>query len=256
MNNLLLVGFVFTIMIIYYRKTFIIKTFSNTQSWDKDLSDQIMNDLQVDKLTKISIIPPLDNNSYKRKKEIKYICYLQKLYNTEENKQKTILEKKLTHTIEYIDDKTILNSSQYNNLYYFIKYSLNPLIISIKNYFDTVRPSFLGSCVNETLFLEGNPGHPSYPSGHSFQSHFIAYLLINYVNVIDHPEKSKLIKQYLQRANDVSVRREIAGVHYKSDTNYGKLLALEISDILFNETIDVLNDKIYIHNKKWEQILS
>ena len=89
-----------------------------------------------------------------------------------------------------------------------------------------------------------------------FKIKFIAYLLINYVNVIDHPEKSKLIKQYLQRANDVSVRREIAGVHYKSDTNYGKLLALEISDILFNETIDVLNDKIYIHNKKWEQILS
>lgn len=66
------------------------------------------------------------------------------------------------------------------------------------------------------------PGHASYPSAHSAQMHAAAYLLGD----LDPPNA----KKYLQLADDVAVRREIAGVHYHGDTEAGIKLARAFYD--------------------------
>ena len=62
--------------------------------------------------------------------------------------------------------------------------------------------------------------HPAYPSGHSTQAFFIAYILGE-----KYPAKKQM---YSHIANTISVNREYAGVHYKSDTSYGKIVAQNI----------------------------
>ena len=39
-------------------------------------------------------------------------------------------------------------------------------------------------------------------------------------------------------------------------TSHGHDGLLKKNYVMNDETIDVLNDKIYIHNKKWEQLMS
>jgi acid phosphatase (class A) len=67
------------------------------------------------------------------------------------------------------------------------------------------------------------PGHPSYPSAHGGQTHTVA-LVLGYID----PAHAD---QYMQNANDIGRRREIAGVHYPSDTKAG----IELGTQVFNE---------------------
>jgi membrane-associated phospholipid phosphatase len=55
------------------------------------------------------------------------------------------------------------------------------------------------------------PGHPSYPSSHALQAHLITACLAEFV-----PAAMLVPLQTL--AERVSVNREIAGVHFPSDT--------------------------------------
>ncbi len=68
------------------------------------------------------------------------------------------------------------------------------------------------------------PGHPAYPSGHSTDSHTLALLLAEIW-----PEKKS---QLLSIAFQIAMNREIAGVHYRSDTAAGYLLAQQIVALL------------------------
>lgn len=68
------------------------------------------------------------------------------------------------------------------------------------------------------------PPHPAYPSGHSTESHFIA-LMIGAI-------LPGCRERALALAADIALRREIAGVHYASDSRAGHLLALRLSDAM------------------------
>ncbi len=96
------------------------------------------------------------------------------------------------------------------------------LVFRFKVKFDRPRPSHL----DDTLSLSiPNPGHPSYPSGHSTQAYLLAFLLTE----ID-PTNGEA---YLASANRIACNREVAGVHYPSDSEAGRLLARQIVDQLF-----------------------
>jgi len=69
-----------------------------------------------------------------------------------------------------------------------------------------------------------DPLHPAYPSGHSTQTHTIALLLGKLV-----PSKQSAL---LLAAQEISRNREIAGLHYASDTAAGALLAKQLVDLL------------------------
>ncbi|PTX52559.1 PAP2 superfamily protein [Gemmobacter caeni] len=69
------------------------------------------------------------------------------------------------------------------------------------------------------------PAHPSYPSGHAAQIYALAEVLGRIV-----PD---CVPDYRRVAAGVAIRREIAGVHFPSDTRAGAHLAERVTSALF-----------------------
>lgn len=67
------------------------------------------------------------------------------------------------------------------------------------------------------------PLHSSFPSGHSTEAHFVACLL---ASICPNSEK-----QLIAEAGAIACNRQIAGLHYESDTAADKVLA----KLLFEE---------------------
>ena len=92
------------------------------------------------------------------------------------------------------------------------------------------RPTQLAQGLEPVIAV---PKHASYPSGHTAQSYAMAILL----GLLD-PENEK---KYLTFALDIGKRREIAGVHYRSDTKASISLAKQVmSALLENEVFNEL----------------
>ncbi len=68
------------------------------------------------------------------------------------------------------------------------------------------------------------PGHASYPCGHCAESHIFAYFLTEF--------EPTLKDQFFKSAGEISLRREIAGVHFHSDNEAGQLLAKQVFDLI------------------------
>jgi acid phosphatase (class A) len=98
---------------------------------------------------------------------------------------------------------------------------LSMLIMREKRRFDRVRPDKLLSSVAPAIDV---PSHPAYPSGHATQSFFLAYVLgaINNERAVE----------YLARAAEIARHREVAGLHYPSDSAAGKELARQYFEAL------------------------
>jgi len=101
-----------------------------------------------------------------------------------------------------------------------------PIIKKLKNYFNRPRPKKLAK--NFGIKLEGieldSMKTPSYPSGHSTQGYLIAEVLKD-----KYPNKSKELDK---KARDISDSRNIARAHYKSDSELGKKLGLDMAKYL------------------------
>ncbi|MBV8650711.1 MAG: PA-phosphatase, partial [Alphaproteobacteria bacterium] len=70
------------------------------------------------------------------------------------------------------------------------------------------------------------PGHPSYPSGHSTEAHLIALVLDDVLSSA--PQKAAMKTDLDALAWRIARNREIAGLHYPSDSAAGKKLAADI----------------------------
>ena len=97
------------------------------------------------------------------------------------------------------------------------------IITKLKNYFNRPRPKKLAK--NFGIKLEDielkSMKTPSYPSGHSTQGYLVAEVLKD-----KYPNKSK---QLDKKAKDISDSRNIARAHYKSDSEMGKKLGLDMA---------------------------
>ncbi len=98
---------------------------------------------------------------------------------------------------------------------------INPVVMRVKNKFDRVRAHKLDPTLATVIDV---PEHGAYPSGHSTQAHAIAFLLSAMA-----PERSQ---EFESDALRVAVNREIAGVHYPSDSAAGRILARQIVDLM------------------------
>jgi hypothetical protein len=83
------------------------------------------------------------------------------------------------------------------------------------------RPSTLSAEIVPAIPV---PGHASYPSGHAAQSMAVALTL----SLISPDCRSSWVEQ----ARRIAVRREIAGLHYASDSTAGRDLAVIVIDAL------------------------
>ena len=72
------------------------------------------------------------------------------------------------------------------------------------------------------------PGQPAYPSGHATVAWFFAYLLGEGVT----PKEQVRLANAAAR---VAHNREVAGVHYASDSEAGRLLARQLVDVLIRK---------------------
>lgn len=107
-------------------------------------------------------------------------------------------------------------------------------VVKYKKRFARPRPSALIAALKSAKKMSGNlklvvpnPGHAAYPSGHATQSMLMAKIL----GIIDPVNLAK----YETYAKAVATRREIAGVHYPSDSKAGQILAKALlSELLKN----------------------
>ncbi len=200
--------------------------FSNTQPWNSDFLNSA-NSLTAEGLEQIAAmdIPPYpENTSAETQEEIAQMHDMVALRTKE--KMDEINAELSVHTMVYgsstinvLADKT---TRPYTSLLIDTTSELAaPYIFAVKKQFDRVRPSYLDPTLETALPV---PEHPAYPSGHATQSTLIALVL----SELD-PENSDA---YFASADRIAHNREIAGLHYPSDSRTGQLLGRKLFPIL------------------------
>ena len=129
-----------------------------------------------------------------------------------------------TSTVEMLERSGIVpqklwNLDAFNRVLRQAYFDVSPyFVMREKKRFSRPRPSHLAPALDLVI---DNPGHPAYPSGHATESRLLAVLVGEIV-----PEHAKEMRAY---ANSIAHRREIAGVHYPSDSKAGQLLGEQIA---------------------------
>ena len=146
---------------------------------------------------------------------------------TEEQKNKILTEAKQGEFSEIYLDEGPFEKSLRDATYRILKFADNEIVYFIVHYkkrFSRPRPSQLAP---DLELVVPNPGHAAYPSGHATQSMVFSKVL----SLIDPAHEDTYIKYAL----DIAKRREIAGVHYPSDSSTGQLLAGKLVQVLNQE---------------------
>jgi hypothetical protein len=195
--------------------------FSNTQSWDPVVLVDLANSSQstIHSLrSQITLPPPPANGSDETKQELEQLIAYESL-RTEMTITDIINEVRparearfgpLLFNDFYFPEKHPATYQLLDTL--FAEYM--PLIASLKAEYDRVRPAYLDHRISTVI---ETPGHPAYPSGHASQVFLVAHVLSDiFVDERD---------VFFAEAERIAVNREIAGVHYPSDTEAGKRLA-------------------------------
>ena len=107
-----------------------------------------------------------------------------------------------------------------------------------KRRFMRPRPSQLEPRLRPTI---GVPSHAAYPSNHSLQNHLIANALSTVV------QNDEITVQLFKIAKGVAENREYAFVHYPSDTEAGKRLALA----MFPAVLDAYRETFQSARREW-----
>ena len=119
----------------------------------------------------------------------------------------------------YLKNELILDKEFLTKL----KLDISGLIMQLKDYYQRARPYQVAYYTEQNLvpFNSASANTPSYPSGHSTQAYFIGL-----VESFKYPHKEKEIKKFCSM---IAKSRETMGVHYESDTDFGKTIAIALS---------------------------
>lgn len=166
--------------------------------------------------------PAPDQTSARVKAEIEFLLAAQSLRDAET--QKRILHESPYQNIHFgptrislLDPKMPAQLSPIEKLASVTIRECVIIALFYKAKYDRVRPSFLAKDLQPSIEV---PLHPAYPSGHATQSFCLANLLTELF-----PDQAS---DLAQTAKEISVNREIAGVHYPSDTEAGQIIAQKI----------------------------
>ena len=104
-----------------------------------------------------------------------------------------------------------------------------PVILKLKKYYNRPRPKQAAKIFGiELKDIElKSMKTPSYPSGHSAQGYLVSEMLKD-----KYPNKKIQIDKV---AKNISDSRNIAKAHYKSDSEQGKKLGLEMANFIKNQ---------------------
>ncbi len=164
------------------------------------------------------VLPPV-NDSQITKDELVFLKEIELNERDEDTLVRIYFENTAGSPQEFFVKEGLLNIESYNTVLLLNMIDVDHVyfILERKKHFLRARPSQL----NEDLITAiPNPAHAAYPSGHSSQAYMVALVLSEF-----DPENAEKYKQF---AIDIAHRREIAGVHYPSDSVAGRQLAVDM----------------------------
>jgi acid phosphatase (class A) len=197
-------------------------TFSNTMTWNSDLL-ALSNEpthYPAEEFAGISLPPPPKNSSREATDELGLLKSYRALRTPQEISN--IISEEIPETMPFGGHTlaTYMDEKQFPATALLLTDSFHDVrVITMreKKEFNRVRPSALDTSLDTAIEV---PGHPAYPSGHSTEIHFIAYVF---------GELALARKEeFVDRADQIAKNREVAGLHYPSDTAAGILLARQI----------------------------
>ena len=180
---------------------------------DREL--KYFKDFPIDKFMDI---PPPENESTETKEEIEYLESIpvnKKFVNTADEFEgyfgEFLKEKGLDYPKDELDD--LIKETQ-------------TIILKLKYHYNRPRPYQIANEKNMDLNAENlsSAKTPSYPSGHATQGAFVSRYLADLY--------PKFEKELLNMGEDIAFSRNMAKVHYPSDTELGKLLGNDLYDHL------------------------
>jgi membrane-associated phospholipid phosphatase len=98
------------------------------------------------------------------------------------------------------------------------------MVMYYKKQYDRPRPSQLRPALLPSMEV---PGHASYPSGHSTESHLIAGFLELVLNA-----GNPALPLLHPLADRIAINREVMGLHYRSDSEAGQRLASTVTRLI------------------------
>jgi membrane-associated phospholipid phosphatase len=199
-------------------------SFSRTMTWDDSLTPQLSIAAQYlgDDEKLIVLPPPPVNSSERTRAELELLRGYRHLRTSarvtqirEEVDAGPLRIGRMT-LADYFESSKLKHTARAIRA---VLAEVYPIIFRFKHRFDRVRPHLLDTTLEPVIDV---PQHPAYPSGHSTQAHVVAYLL----SEIAPARRAEFERDALR----IAVNREIAGVHYPSDTAAGALLARQVLD--------------------------
>lgn len=208
-------------------------TFSNTGRWASEPLSWLRKSpeyLPRNWRQSITIPEPPDNSSERTRAELKELV---KLTNRRPAHEESIQRELELVNFEFgaytygelIGRKDLPKTGELIRTMY---HSVACAIFAMKRQHNRPRPTVVAAKLGIALDSSiPNPGHPAYPSGHATGAYAIAYLLRELDP--DHAER------FLGDARAIARNREIAGVHYPSDSEAGRLLARQLVDAFLRD---------------------
>ena len=128
-------------------------------------------------------------------------------------------------------DKSDFNGVFLNGILEDVLYDVFLIVLEFKKKFKRKRPSQILKEVEPVIEV---PWHSSYPSGHATQAKVISEIMGNLFS--EKKEEFELL------AKRIGENREIAGLHYPSDTTAGFILGKHLSTIFLEQLNPIFND--------------
>jgi acid phosphatase (class A) len=195
---------------------------NNIRFPERDWDGQILSILDsgpvyLDRTLEFDIPPPPVNDSEQTRNELDLLRRYALEERTTEQLEKIRIEASKGDFVEtYLEHgpfNAALTSASYD-LLRFADREVRYFIVRDKKRYARPRPSQLTDGLE---LVVPNPGHAAYPSGHATQSMIMSEIL----GMIDPAHADS----YVDYAYAIARRREIAGVHYPSDSAAGQYLA-------------------------------
>ena len=167
-------------------------------------------------------MPPPKNSSQQVRNEINYLISLQP-FRDKEAEEMIFHDKKIVEAFEEylaiygLEDRVDLERIRN------IQEQSDVITLSLKRHYDRPRPDKLAKAlgIDLPLFPLQTAETPAYPSGHALQGRLLARLISDELP-IEHR------KNILDIGKRIGIGRQVAGVHYPTDTEFGVKVADEL----------------------------
>jgi len=221
--------------------------FSNTQQWSSTILHLIKTWnpvwISLSDQDKQKLSPPPNNNSKTMAIEVEELLQLQIKRSSKDVK---LIKREMGICGWNMDGFIIGSNKEIDGFLIDIFFDVTHAGYKLKKEINRVRPSHYDKRIKPSIPV---PNHAAYPSNHSIQTHMLA---LNLADIF--PNKKRAL---LKAAHQITRNREIAGVHYASDSKIGKLVAMNLHQKLitnkkYQNKVIKLQKKYKNNNKLFE----